>query len=317
MRAKDVVVDAQEIIDKLDQLKRGSWSDPDLLQYAVGEVGKPAKNIIRPVGMFVSCRVHYVQDYIGDEEGVDSVPVCPGRKKCPICKQGSYLYNLGTEAAKERAKDFYSTERNYWNVIPRWDYEWGEQGPGCKVLSFGTKARQALTKLVEDYGNPGDIEEGFDIVYEVGKKKGGKWNEYDVYPVKKRVRRQGEISEVVKGVALDDDELEYELIDLSKYTAKPSDKVLSRLADIFEVEVGTTKGKRRREEVEDDEDEVEDLDDDEDDIDEDEEEDDDDFLCFGDSQIYDPEAKLCGDCPYLERCGKKVKLEKINARRKT
>ncbi len=307
MLVGDVKVNEQQLIDKLEQLQKGGRRDPDLIKYNVGE-DKPAKNVLRPVGMFESCRIHYVQDFIGDTEGVSRVPVCAGAQKCPICKVVKYLYSIGTEEARKRAGQMRSTERNYWNVIPRWEYEWDEKGERCLVLPFGTTARRDLSQVVDDYGNPGDLEEGFDMVYAVQRKSGGKWgNDYSFSPLKRMRKRGGRIvGEDVVYSTLTDEELEFEMVDLSKYVIPPTSKELTILAEIFEVEtIGDSTPSRSRGEM------TQDVMGDS----EDEEEEDEEYLCFGDPDSFDEESDVCSDCDDFVDCRREVRKSNIRRQR--
>ncbi len=308
MKAKNAKYDGADLLDKIKKVRSGGWFDADIVKLNVGE-GKPASNIMRPIGDFVSAKLHYLRDYIGEDAGVSRSPVCPGRQICPVCAVASQLFSMGTEASREKAKDLFSSQRLYWNVLPRWEYEWDEQGERFLALSFGINASRSLQDVVADIGNPSDIEEGFDLNYEAEKKKGGYGNDTRFLAVTKRKKTREGISKIVIPTPLTEEELEYDIVDLSKYTEPPTEDELETLAEIFSVDIVEPSKKKRRAEVDDEDGDEED--DDEDgvlDLD-DEDEDEDEFLCYGDSDTFDAKSSACKKCPYFLKCRKEVRKE--------
>lgn len=311
MKAYESVVNGKALLDRLNKLRSGGWRDPDLLQYKVGEETF-AKNRIRLVGEFESCRLHYLQDYIGEGEAVDRVPVCPGGPaKCPVCRVVAHLYSLGTEAAKDKARDLKSTERHFINVFPLWEYDWKDDEERWLVLPFGYEALNSLTDMVADYGPPNDWEEGYDTIFSVKKKKGGWGNSYKFSPRMKK-RSQGSKGIDIVSTDIPEDVLNQNLVDLTKYITPPTDEQIELLAEKFEMEfIG--KGKRRSElsdeaEEEDEEDELDDeLDDEDDDVE--------DMLCFGDSEVYDSQSTACGNCPEKKECRREVRSQQLKKRK--
>lgn len=311
MKARESVVDGEKLLNRLNKLRQSGWRDPDLLQYKVGE-DKPAKNHIRLIGEMETCRLHYVQDYIGEGEGVDRVPVCPGGPaKCPICRVVNHLYSLGTEVAKEKARDIKSTERHFINVYPLWEYEWGEDNePRWLVLPFGYEALNSLTEMVADYGPPNDWEDGYDVVFSVQKKKGGWGNAYKFTPRTKRTRKKGSVEEVMISTDIPEEVLDQDLVDLSKYTKPPTPEQIEILSEKFEMEfIGKEKRHTELSDDEEDDGELEDELDDEDDVE--------DMLCFGDSEVYDLQSTACGNCPEKRECRREIRSQQLKKRKPT
>jgi len=308
MKAKNVKFNGEELLDKIKKARSGGNFDPDIVKLNIGE-GKPASNVMRPIGDFVKAKLHYLRDYIGEDAGVSRSPVCPGRQVCPVCAVATQLFTMGTEESKQKAKDLFSSQRIYWNVLPRWEYEWDERGEMFKVLSFGINALRSLEDVVANVGSPSDLEEGFDINYEVEKKKGGYGNDTKFVAVSKRKKTREGYASIVSPTPFTEEELEYEIVDLSKYTEPPDAEGLELLADIFSVDVAKPSNKKRRSDADeedaddDDGEDVLDLDD------SDEDEDDDDFLCFGDGEVFDAKTSTCKKCPYFLKCRKEVRKE--------
>ena len=311
MKAKEIKTNIEELVDKLDKIESGSGRDPNFLEYKVGEVGKPAKNRIRVIGIFESCRLHYISDYITDQEDVPRAFVCVGRIKCPACDAVSKLYENGTEEAKKRANKLSSTERNYWNCLPRGIPREDIVEPGSRdddkfvLFPFGATARKAIKKMVEDYGHPGDIENGYDIIFEVEKKSSGWGNDYDVYPFTIRTTEGGKIADIVETTPLTKKELEYDLMDIDPYLQPPDEETLLRIAALFEP--GEVKKVERKQLNKSGEEVI-----DENEVDEPEEE----YLCFGASEIYDPKSESCKNCPEIRKCGIEIKKSQKKRREK-
>ena len=304
MKAGEARVTSEEMMEHLEKLGRRGWRDPDLLKYTVGE-DKPARNVLRPVGMIESCRSHYIMDYVGQSDDLPRVPVCTGDTKCPICRVVKHLYSVGTEESKKRANRLRSSERNYWNVIPRWEYDWGDEEPQCKVLAFGITARRELADIVADYGNPGDPDDGFDIVYEV-QKQTEYGNKYSFAPLKIRTRKGKRVVEEVVYNTLTEEESEYEIVDLSKFTTPPESDVLRMIEELF---FEADSGDRRRRDVGEDEDEEEDVEDDD-------AEDDDENLCFGDPASFEEDSKTCVSCDEYKECRGAIRKSRMKSGRK-
>ena len=304
MKAKDLKIDADDMAKKLEEMKKGWNSDPNLLNYKVGKEDAPAINIIRPVGMFIPTRVHYIQDYVPDGSNIPKVVMCIGRTECPVCLAQKRLKDFADSKDKEmeeRIRRLYSTERNYINVIPRWEYEYGELGPRCLVLAFGVTARKSLTTLVADYGNPGTLQNGFDIEFIVGEKSSGYGKDYKFEPHKSKQRSQGKMIETISETPLTKSEMSFDMVDLSKYTERPDNEIIEKLADLFEIEI-KPKGKKRSEMK------VGDLDD-KDEEGSDDEESDSSMMCFADDSMFDLKSNECRECKDFNDCKKKI-LEK-------
>lgn len=310
MKAKEATTDAKELLDKLGNMESGFSRDVNFLEYAVGKSGSPAKNQIRLVGEIEACRVHYISDFVSDDDNLSRIFVCPGRSKCPVCSVVDKLYKMGDDKAKEQAGQLKNKEKNYWNCIPKWpDYDWGDDGKRCLVLTFGITARRALTKMVEGYGHPGDIESGYDVIYEVEEKKQGGWgNDYDMYPQTTRQKEKGRIADIVETTPLTEEEREYEMVDLTKYAQPPSEDVLSKIAEIFELSVSTKDAETKREQANAEEDNGN--------VKEDIEEKEEELLCFGMPNVYDPKSSGCKNCEEFKKCGLEVRKAKIEELRK-
>jgi len=305
MKARGVKVEAARLLDGLSKMKRKGWQDGNMLEYDTGTEAKPAKNIIRPVWEIQSCFVHYVQDYIEETDNVSKVPVCVGRPRCPICKAREELYSIGTKEAKDQASKFRPSERHYWNVIPRWEYDWGgTDAVRFLILSFGKMARESLEEMVSDYGHPGDVEVGYDIVFEVFDQETGWGNHYALYPVKERSRSGSRITEELQVTPLTKDELDMELVSCDKYVTPPSEEELETFDEIFLIKGTKTRTSKKRRDAEE--------------ISsrkrpslpppEDEEES---YFCFGDASIYDKKSSACGECAESDSCSRDIKKNRI------
>lgn len=323
MRASEMRTTADELLKNLESAKSGGFRDPNFVNIKKGEDEKWAKNVFRPIGNFQHAKVHYLIDYL---KGVDEIGipfVCPGSNICPSCQIAKYYYAIGDEASKKIAYGFSAKDRHYWNVLPRDDeYEYGEDGKRFLVLDFGSGNKgsciDSLLEIIEDHGNPADIDEGYDIIYMAKKKKNSTYGEYKFAASTERSKVGGRSGVFVTSKALIKSELALKVVDIEEYTVPIDDNQISLLDDILQAALFSKGEKSRRETVsEDDLDEDDDSeeDTDEDDLDDDLSYDDDseeeDLLCFADSSIYDSEVAECQECPTFDDCGKEVKKIRV------
>lgn len=329
MRASEMRTTADELLKNLESSKPGGFRDPNFVNVKKGEDGKWSKNVFRPIGNFQHAKIHYLMDYL---KGVDEIGipfVCPGSNICPSCQIAKYYYAIGDEASKRAAYGFSAKDRHYWNVLPRdGEYEYGEDGKRFLVLDFGNGNKgsciDSLLEIIEDHGNPADIDEGYDIIYMAKKKKNSIYGEYKFSASTERSKIGGRSGVFVTSKALIKSELALKVVDIEEYTIPIDDDQISLLDDILQAAVFGEGKKSRRETVseddldEDDDDGEEDTDEDDldDDLSYDDDEDDDgseeeDLLCFADSSIYDSEVAECQECPSFDDCGKEVKRIKV------
>ncbi len=292
MKARESVAEAGDLLKELDKLENGFKDGGDWFNFVAGKPGDPVENIIRPVGGVKSCFLHYkIQQFSPDTEGLPPVAVCTGPGRCPICQAVGELKTLGTKESGALARALSASERSYWNVIPRdADYDFGPKGIRCVVLAFGKMARQSLLKMVRDYGHPGHVKKGFDIVYEVEERGGDSWgNNYKIFPHSKKVETEEGISTVVAKTPLTEAELDFEMIDLTRFTKPPSDEQMALLERVFRAVdyIDSTPQTVRREAGEEDDTKG-------------------DRWCYGTDE-YNPRKNSCKNCELKERCAKKVK----------
>ena len=330
MRASEMRTTADELLKNLEGAKSGGFRDPNFVNIKKGEDEKWAKNVFRPIGNFQHAKIHYLIDYL---KGVDKIGipfVCPGSNICPSCQIAKHYYAIGDDGSKRVAYGFSAKDRHYWNVLPRDDeYEYGEDGKRFLVLDFGNGNKgtciDSLMEIIEDHGNPADIDEGYDIIYMAKKKKNSIYGEYKFSASTERSRVGGRSGVFVTSKALIESELAFKVVDIKEYTVPIDDDQISLLDDILQAAVFGEGKKRRRETFSDDDSDDDDNDsgyedDDQDDNDlsyEDDDDDDEDMLCFANTEVYDSEVAECTDCPSFIDCGKAVKKVKIaKARRR-
>lgn len=328
MRASELRTTAEDLIKDLENARSGGFRDPNFVEIKKGEDGKWAKNIYRPIGPFQHARVHYLMDYLTGVDEIGIPFVCPGSNICPSCQINRHFYALGDEDSKKVARGFSAADRHYWGVLPRDpDYDYGEGGKRFLVLDFGNgnkgSCMDSLLEIIQNHGNPADIDEGYDIIYEARKKRGTIYGEYKFSASTERSRVGGRSGVFVTSKTLTKAEKALEVVDIEEYTIPIDDDQISLLDDILKAQVFGEGKKKRRETYsgddyeEDDEPEADlddDLtyDDDEDTEEEDDYEDDDeDMLCFSDPEVYDKEVAECTDCPSFVDCGREVKRIRI------
>lgn len=106
--------------------------------------------------------------------GLGETFLCPKKnynEKCPACEYAFELWSDKTDASKKQAKELFSKQRFFSNVIVR-----GKEAEGPKPYGYGKKTYQQLLKLVTDpeYGDVTDVESGYDfkLSYEAAKGDG-------------------------------------------------------------------------------------------------------------------------------------------------
>ena len=325
MLAKQVQVQATELLTHLDSLKSRNTFDKDVLELRKGDMGKPAHNPVRPVGPIVTARFHYMFGIVDNatDQGLPPIIRCVGRPDCPICAVADELKNVGTTEAKEQARQYYNTERNYWNALPRWDYDFEDGKPRFLALCFGTQARQTLTEIVTDFGHPGDPERGYDLdlIIEAKPTFG---SDYQFRPVMTKTQDSEGITQRVKKSPLDGEELEFPLIDLEKFIADPTPDEFEKLQAIFNRD---ERDPESREDFSTDDSASSELppelqnfpaeDKSEEEIDEREEVDASGRkLCFGDVDYHAPDNAVCEVCELFDDCANTVALKKQRADRR-
>ena len=325
MLAKQVNVQATELLSHLDSLKSRNTFDKDVLELRKGDMGKPAHNPVRPIGPIVTARFHYLFNIVENarDQGLPPIIRCVGRPDCPICAVADELKNVGTTEAKEQAREYFNTERNYWNALPRWDYDFEDGKPRFQALCFGTQARQTLTEIVTDFGHPGDPERGFDLdlIIEAKPTFG---SDYQFRPVMTKTQDSEGITQRVKKTPLDGEELEFELIDLEKFIADPSPDEFEKLQAIFNRD---EKQPESREDFSTDDSASSELPPELQEIpsgheategyDEREETDASGRkLCFGDIDYHAPDNAVCEVCELFDDCANTVNLKKQRAERR-
>lgn len=309
MKAKQVTVTVEGMLGQLNDLKSRNQFDADQIKMIIGESGAPHRNHIRPVGNFESVRTHYLGGLLTKESirdnGLSYVTVCVGTPNCPICEVAGKLAD-GTEHMKTEARKYFSSESNLWNVLPRWKYDYGDEGERFLYMRFGANARKTLERIVEDYGHPGAIQDGFDLLYITEKAAAGKKSNYEFVAVLEKTKRDGRISQDLVYTPLTAEEGEMDLVDLEEHTKPPDAETMDKLSELFNADelLGTGKSTRRADVSGGDSDK-------EPEIGAEAEEqgvDDDKPICFGDPDVLDENHPECrDDCSFFEDCKVKVK----------
>lgn len=109
---------------------------------------------------------------IGNAGGV----MCPKRnfgESCPVCEFATKLFKEGGEENISAAKELFVKQRFCSPILVR-----GSEKEGVKLWSYSATVYEELLKAVldPDFGDISDIEEGFDIKAEKGKKNGAKYS---------------------------------------------------------------------------------------------------------------------------------------------
>ncbi len=287
------------LIDKLNTARRAG-GDLDIYVFVAGEEDKPVHNIIRPVGDIEIIRNHYIGKFITDADGVPNGIVCPGKSVCPVCKQASSLWNAGDEKSQSIAKQLFAKERSFINIIPRGiikdkkfqEYDWSDEEARCLVMAFGKTVGNRILEVADQYGDPTDIAEGYDLDIMVSKQS-DYGNKYVLEPRKAKVKTERGFSEEIQFNRLSKEELNYELVDLLKYTSPPEQEIIAKIAEIFEVEAGDTPVKNKktiREEL----------------SKEEESSGESEMLCFGNNKVYDFAKLSCKHCDDRQSCKTKI-----------
>ena len=97
----------------------------------------------------------------------------------PIAEFGNQLWNEGTEASKQEARNFFPRMRVFAPVVVR-----GEEEKGVRIWGFSKTTYESLLNIVLDpeYGDITDPHSGTDIRLEYGKKAGQMFPSTDVQP---------------------------------------------------------------------------------------------------------------------------------------
>ena len=324
MKASQVEVTTEDFMEMVNKLNRSRFADTDELKIIKGESGKPHKNQIRPVGNFESVRRHYLPRIVEDpnEHGLPFYLVCIGRQDCPLCKISDELQNAGTEQLKDAAKDYFSAERNFWNAIPRWDYDYGDEGERLLAIQFGSTARKTLEEIVTTNGHPGSPSSGFDLFFVV-EDRTGLGADYKFLPVTERVQSATSISHEINITRLTEAEGDFDMVDLSKYTQPPDAEVLETVQEVCDIEniLGEMPKKGRGTDFTESDagnskaEEKEDIEEESSPEQQAQEEEDSDPgakpLCFAEEDIYDVDDDDCIKCPFFKPCGREIRMKAL------
>jgi hypothetical protein len=100
----------------------------------------------------------------------------------PIAEFGNQLWNEGTEASKQEARNFFPRMRVFAPVVVR-----GEEEKGVRIWGFSKTTYESLLNIVLDpeYGDVTDPHTGTDIRLEYGKKAGQMYPTTELRPMRK------------------------------------------------------------------------------------------------------------------------------------
>ena len=100
----------------------------------------------------------------------------------PIAEFGNQLWNEGTEASKQEARNFFPRMRVFAPVVVR-----GEEEKGVRIWGFSKTTYESLLNIVLDpeYGDITDPHTGTDIRLEYGKKAGQMYPTTELRPMRK------------------------------------------------------------------------------------------------------------------------------------
>lgn len=100
----------------------------------------------------------------------------------PIAEFGNQLWNEGTEASKQEARNFFPRMRVFAPVVVR-----GEEEKGVRIWGFSKTTYESLLNIVLDpeYGDITDPHSGTDIRLEYGKKAGQMYPTTELRPFRK------------------------------------------------------------------------------------------------------------------------------------
>ena len=100
----------------------------------------------------------------------------------PIAEFGNQLWNEGTEASKQEARNFFPRMRVFAPVVVR-----GEEDKGIRIWGFSKTTYESLLNIVLDpeYGDITDPHTGTDIRLEYGKKAGQMYPTTELRPMRK------------------------------------------------------------------------------------------------------------------------------------
>lgn len=115
--------------------------------------------------------------------------MCPKRnfnEECPVCEYATSLWKEGTDESKKMAKELFSRQRFFANVIVR-----GKEEEGPKPYGFGKELFKKLlsTVLDPDYGDITDADKGRDVklTYEKADLKKFPTSDITIKPVTKPI----------------------------------------------------------------------------------------------------------------------------------
>ena len=288
---------AKDFLGRLETLRnKPGGGDSNFMNIQYPDKGKRVNYQVRPVGRMESVRSHYIPKIISEYKdfGLNIFENCIGQNQgCPVCNISRALQDLKMKNAKDASRPFWATEKCFWNVIPRGNYDWGDGSPRALILSFGALARASLEPIITDLGNPADIDDGFDLNYVIFKKVRAVGSEYKFVPVTETVRGRGELSQKFVVSPLTDDEMDYDFVDLKKYTDEPDDDTLDTLESMLSIEaaLGETKVSGRRDigkptperEVKPE--------------------------CFANSEIHHVKNPICRKCSFFRDCRLKIRAD--------
>jgi len=108
--------------------------------------------------------------------------MCPKRnfgEDCPICEFATKLFKSGEADSVAAAKDLFVRQRFCSPILVR-----GAEKEGVKVWSYSKTVYEELLKTVldPDYGDITDLENGFDLKVDKGKKNGARFSMMSVKP---------------------------------------------------------------------------------------------------------------------------------------
>ena len=169
---------------------------------------------------------------------IRSTVMCPKRnfgEHCPVCEYATSLWQEGTDESKKMAKDLFSRQRFFANVLPR-----ANEAEGPKLYGFGGVLFKKLLKttLDPDYGDITDIENGRDVKLAYEKAEGDRFPSSDI-SVKPN------ITPAVKGKAAQKELLE-QIKTIDSFMERKSPKEVEEILEKFLDDPMADKGERKQ-----------------------------------------------------------------------
>lgn len=271
------------------------------LVFSVGpSVRRPAENVVRPVGFPVYRRVHFLSQ-LSETLALPRMVVCPKfhdrENYCPLCRYGWELWRGadGDEEQESVARRVLSRDRFHLVVIPRYPQGESEEARGkleARWLAFGNMAYEGYELAWKKYGNPGDVNEGYDMNYLAWYKGSGRtrFRNYRFEPVMTGSGKRMQL----KVTPLTPEEKRLEFPDIAEFFKEMDREMIEKVNEVLFS--SSSRSRSEREEVLEHEREIGDE----------ASEVGTEYACFGDEETFDIEDEVCQECKYFDECKKEV-----------